>query len=171
MSDPVTENLEEHDARRKDIVTLAREYMRSGRWEASWGTFDDDMREEIRSGCFQDMPEIPAPDEAREEVRENSKKVFDTYNLLNQIIQRHEATIQRRWIKKTREQRRVILLKAWPYMPKMYRPDIKAFQVEDQDKRSSKYGSKFKKCYMCPQSNQEDLSQPKLMLFAVECTW
>ncbi|KAH7191202.1 hypothetical protein DER44DRAFT_794629 [Fusarium oxysporum] len=108
------------------------------------------------------MPELPSPAKVRRQAGEYSAKVFASHHLLKQILERHEATIQKRWTKKTRQQRLQILLKAWPAMPASHRPDFEAFRRESKEERER--GSKYKDHYMWPYINQEDLSQPKLML-------
>lgn len=104
-------------------------------------------------------PECPSPAEVREEAKERSSKIFSTYRTLNKILERHEATIQKRWSKKTRSQRLRILLKAWPDMPASHRPDFEAFRKESPEQRKS--GTKHRGAYMWPYINQEDLSQTK----------
>lgn len=126
--------------------------------------FFDEVDAKIETWWPKDMPEFPSPDKAKKESRENSGKVFAAYDTLNKILERHEETIQKRWMKKTRQQRLQILLKAWPDMPAPHRPDFKAFELEHQDTRSSKYGSKYKDWFMWPLINQEDLLQSKMML-------
>ncbi|EXL65227.1 hypothetical protein FOPG_18539 [Fusarium oxysporum f. sp. conglutinans race 2 54008] len=108
------------------------------------------------------MPELPSPAKVRRQAGEYSTKIFASHHLLKQILERHEATIQKRWTKKTRQQRLQILLKAWPAMPASHRPDFEAFRRESKEERER--GSKYKDHYMWPYINQEDLSHPKLML-------
>ncbi|KAH6959595.1 hypothetical protein BKA56DRAFT_600607 [Ilyonectria sp. MPI-CAGE-AT-0026] len=107
------------------------------------------------------MPKQYSPTEVRQEARKNSHKVFADYTTLSKILERHEATIQKRWTKKTRQQRLQILLNAWPGMPASHRPDFEAFRKEskEQRERSTRYEDHF----MWPYVNQEDLSQTKLM--------
>ncbi|EKJ76105.1 hypothetical protein FPSE_03737 [Fusarium pseudograminearum CS3096] len=126
--------------------------------------FEDNFRDIVPEFWYWDLPELPAPKAAMKEAKKNSEKIFSSYNLLNQILQRHEPTIQKRWTKKTREQRREILRKAWPNMPTTHRPDWAAFEAEHQATRNTREGSMFKEWFMWPHINQEDLSQPKLML-------
>ncbi|KAF4979917.1 hypothetical protein FZEAL_3972 [Fusarium zealandicum] len=107
------------------------------------------------------MPEMPSPAKVRREAKEKSHKIFASYELLSKIIERHEATIQKRWAKKTRQQRLQILLKAWPAMPASHRPDFEAFRKESKEQRER--GTRYKDHFMWPYINQEDLSQPKLL--------
>ncbi|KAF9276006.1 hypothetical protein BGZ74_003785 [Mortierella antarctica] len=94
------------------------------------------------------------------EAHERTKNIFDDWTLLNHIIQRHEATIQKRWLKKSRDQRRNTLLHAWPNMPKMHRPDMEAYFG---DSRTS-VPTTNPDVYLWPDINQEDLLKPKMML-------
>src|SRR5690554_3709256 len=78
-------------------------------------------------------PNLPIPilktaREVRAEARERSRTIAHTYRGLRAIVQRHEATIQKRWAGKTRQQRLRILLGAWPNMPPCHRPDFEALR-------------------------------------------
>lgn len=73
---------------------------------------------------------FPTPAEVHKEARQRSKSIFEDWGFLNQLIQRHEATIQKRWLNKTRQQRQKILLNAWPRMAAQHRPDFEAFTRE-----------------------------------------
>jgi hypothetical protein len=102
---------------------------------------------------------FPTPAEVRNEAKERAKKIFEDWTLINHIIKRHETTIRKRWLKKTRQQRKNILLAAWPDMSLSHRPDIAAFIRERQ-----RGPTKFKEAYLWPHINQEDLLKPKLFL-------
>lgn len=102
------------------------------------------------------------PQEVRQEIRERTCSIFKDYNTLNQILVRHEATIQKRWMKKTRPQRLKVLLQAWPDMAAVHRPDFHAFRTEAIEKR--KTDTQFRDHYIWPYINQEDLCKPKPML-------
>ncbi|KAF9329977.1 hypothetical protein BG006_007034 [Podila minutissima] len=101
----------------------------------------------------------PTAGEVRMEAHERTKNIFDDWTLLNHIIQRHEATIQKRWLKKSRDQRRNTLLHAWPNMPKMHRPDMEAYFGERTSMPTTNPD-----VYLWPDINQEDLLKPKMML-------
>ncbi|KAJ4327131.1 hypothetical protein N0V84_002393 [Fusarium piperis] len=107
------------------------------------------------------MPKMPSPAEVRREAEEKSRDIFAAYDTLRNIIQRHEATIQKRWSKKTRQQRLQVLLNAWPGMPASHRPDFEAFRKEPKEQRER--GTRYRGYFMWPDINQEDLSQPKMM--------
>lgn len=53
------------------------------------------------------------PDAAQEEASARAANIFQAYDMLHAILERHEAAIQRRWLKKGREQRRKIVVAAW----------------------------------------------------------
>ncbi|EKG20875.1 hypothetical protein MPH_01739 [Macrophomina phaseolina MS6] len=105
---------------------------------------------------------LPSPDEVRKQARNRSAQIFKDWSFLRAAIDRHEATIQKRWLKKTKEQRRRILLTAWPNMPATHRPDFEAFTREADQIPTA--GSKFKDAYMWPYINQEDLLKPRTLL-------
>ncbi|KAF9536587.1 hypothetical protein EC957_010366 [Mortierella hygrophila] len=102
---------------------------------------------------------FPTPDEVRNEARKRVTNIFKDWTLLNHIVQRQEATIQKRWLKKTREQRKNTLLSAWPNMSASHRPDMEAFFRE-----KSRSATAFREAYLWPHINQEDLLKPKLFL-------
>ncbi|KAG0272108.1 hypothetical protein BGZ95_012158 [Linnemannia exigua] len=102
---------------------------------------------------------FPTPDEVCREARKRVTKIFKDWTLLNHIVQRQETTIQKRWLKKTREQRKNILLSAWPNMSASHRPDMAAFFRE-----KSRSATAFREAYLWPHVNQEDLLKPKLFL-------
>ncbi|KAI4609523.1 hypothetical protein J4E83_008693 [Alternaria metachromatica] len=96
------------------------------------------------------------------------------YHTLNTILVRHEATIRKRWTKKSPAQRRDILLEAWPNMPEVHRPDYaeianiftgtrnaavlkEALLVQDKEVLPTD-------AKMWPFINLEDLSKPKCLL-------
>lgn len=108
------------------------------------------------------IPTASSPTAVRREATERSANIFASYNTLKAIIERHEATIQRRWTKKTTKQRLIILSKAWgPKMAAMHRPDFDAFKKESAKQRAR--GTKFRDSFIWPFINQEDLSTPKAL--------
>lgn len=54
------------------------------------------------------------PVDAQRLARDRSSRIFANYHELRAILDRHEATIQKRWAKKSKTQRQATLLKAWP---------------------------------------------------------
>ncbi|PWY93426.1 hypothetical protein BO94DRAFT_563841 [Aspergillus sclerotioniger CBS 115572] len=73
-------------------------------------------------------------------------------------MKRLEGTVRKRWLKRTREQRKNLLLSAWPNMAALHRPDIEAFRREPPG------NPEYREAYMWPHVNLEDLLNPKLLL-------
>lgn len=110
------------------------------------------------------VPERMQPAEVRREAEGRSQRLFVSYNELRAILERHEATIQKRWAKKTKAQRQAILLRAWPNMATVHRPDFEAFKKESRQGRDVKrVGTKYRDSFLWPYINQEDLSGPKTL--------
>lgn len=107
------------------------------------------------------VPELKSPADVRREAAERSDKIFINYETLHEILKRHEATIWKRWSKKTRQQRLKILLNAWPNMPAIHRPDFDAFRKESQPDYGR--GSKYREFFMWPYINQDDLLNTKAL--------
>jgi hypothetical protein len=105
-------------------------------------------------------PKCPSPTEVRQEVQLRVKSIFAAFDILGSILERHEATIQKRWTKKTRQQRLQVLLKCWPNMPASHRPDFEAFVRENPQQRER--GTAYRSQFIWPYINQEDLGQTKL---------
>lgn len=124
-------------------------------------------------GCLQPQSST----DVQREAQDLSRSLFANHRELRAILERHEATIQKRWIKKTKTQRQAILLKAWPNMPTMHRPDIDACRKESrrnpaddfispsQEYRDSFVNSvsQYGEYFIWPYINQEDLSKPKTL--------
>ncbi|KAG0042239.1 hypothetical protein BGZ83_000738 [Gryganskiella cystojenkinii] len=111
----------------------------------------------------------PSPAEVRAEAKKRVDKIFSDWHLLNHIIQRHEALIQKRWLGKSRPQRKNILTSAWPNMSVYHRPDTEVFfrELLSSNSRAATHRrtKEFNKDpYFWPHINQEDLLKPKLLL-------
>ncbi|EMD58813.1 hypothetical protein COCSADRAFT_41383 [Bipolaris sorokiniana ND90Pr] len=96
------------------------------------------------------------PKDVEKEARARAAKLFQHRDLLEKIVERHEETIRTRWGKKTRSQKRKVLLEAWPGMSSEHRPDVAAWK-----KHST---SDTKEAYMWPYINLEDLTKTKTLL-------
>ena len=103
------------------------------------------------------MPAILTSSVVRSKSKSLSSSIFDSWNSLRAMAERHEATIRKRWSKKTREQRKKILLAVWPDMATLHRPDIDAF-------KRKKTSASSRAAYLWPSVNLDDLSKPKLFL-------
>lgn len=109
------------------------------------------------------IPKLASPSEVRSEAKGRTARIFATYNDLRAILDRYELVIQKRWTKKTRSQRQAILLRAWPNMATMHRPDFDASKKESQGGRH--LGTNYRDSFIWPYINQEDLlAGPKTLL-------
>ena len=61
-----------------------------------------------------DAPKVMSPADASSEARRLSSKVFAHWQLLQAIIERHEAKIQKRWEKRTKTKRVALCWKLGP---------------------------------------------------------
>lgn len=98
------------------------------------------------------------PEDARRETSARRLNLFDNYETLQKILDRFEDLIRKRWMKKTQEQRKKLLLDAWPQMPRAHRPDFQAQRRERADQ------SQFRDSYLWPHMNQEDLARGRILL-------
>ena len=108
------------------------------------------------------IPKTMSPQQVRDGAKTMSTEIFRDWDLLKNILDRHEATIHKRWAKKTRNQRVEILLATWPQMSVSHRPDVAAFKKESE--RQREVGTKFKEAFMYPHINLEDLAKAKTLL-------
>ena len=120
-----------------------------GMWEDSAPNEDDEAVDHLFT--------FPTVDEARSEARRRAEHILRDWQLLANIVQKYEATIQKRWLQKTREKRKEILLKAWPDMPSCHRPDFQDFKARRKVSQNSR------NAYLWPYINVEDLTKPRLL--------
>ncbi|KAI9831131.1 MAG: hypothetical protein M1819_005219 [Sarea resinae] len=104
---------------------------------------------------------FPNERKARQEARHRSENIFSNWTTLQAILEKHEDVIRKRWMKKSKEQRKKILLQAWPNMSAAHRPDFVAFRKEGRSKPKI---NKFKDAYLWPYINLEDLTPGKSLL-------
>lgn len=125
------------------------------------------------------LEELPM---VRLEIRQRAERIFDNWRALKAIVQRHEATIQKRWMKKTKMKRRELLLTMWPNMARDHRPDIwldkKACSPEEMKKRQrllqvQKYEGSQREALLMPYINLQDLSktEPLLLMINARARW
>jgi hypothetical protein len=112
------------------------------------------------------IPKIATAEEIRHESRGRVKKILANYETLGRILDRHEATIHKRWTKRNKNQRLKLLLEAWPDMPTSHRPDFVAFRKESPAQREA--ATRFRGSFMWPYINQEDLSTNKALLLLLD---
>lgn len=111
------------------------------------------------------IPPFISEEEVRRQARKWSKDILADHHTLREILQRHEETIRKRWVRKTKGQRKTILLKAWPNMSVSHRPDYDAFRKETDQSRAE--GTKFRDAYLWPSIDLEDLTQNRSFLLLV----
>ncbi len=111
------------------------------------------------------FPDTISAPEVRHQVSERREQVLSSYASLSDLLVRHEATIHRRWGKKSKAARIKLLLEAWPKMPKPHRPDFWAYREEDKDRDCDSFKTRFRDYYLWPYINQDDLSGRALLLF------
>ena len=113
-------------------------------------------------------PNIPQPTgfpssrEVKKEAYGRSQKIFSDWTSLHDILERYEELLRKRWMKKSQEQRKKLLLAAWPTMSVTHRPDFGALLRETPEQRMK--GTKFKEAFMWPYINVEDVTKGKSML-------
>lgn len=101
-----------------------------------------------------------------EELEERSlplrRGVFENWSYIADLVTKHEGAIQNRWIKKSKNQRRDILLSAQPEMIQFHRPDVVA--IRRGPLQNGAVGEQLQ-TYFWPHINVEDLSRPEPILW------
>ncbi|KAI0057268.1 hypothetical protein BV25DRAFT_1438839 [Artomyces pyxidatus] len=88
-----------------------------------------DYREIIKSMPAAIRPErFMDADEARKPMNDLCNELFPTYDRLHSVVLAHEATIRKRWNKKTAAKRRALLQEAYPNIPLKHAPEVQAFK-------------------------------------------
>ncbi|KAL8788644.1 MAG: hypothetical protein Q9213_001572 [Squamulea squamosa] len=114
-------------------------------------------------------PSLPVPvfltfEEVNSKAKKYSQDIFTAQRDLVNILDRHEGTIIKRWLKRTTVQRQKVLTTAFPGIPLTHRPDFWAFRKESQPQLRS--GTQYRDHWLLPSLNREDLSRPRnLLLF------
>lgn len=106
------------------------------------------------------------PAETEAQRRGMASRIFSDWSLLRDVLDRHQATINKRWAKKTAKQRVELLLTIWPKMSAVHRPDFDALARETPEQRHG--GTKFRDAYLWPFINLEDLSKPRPLLLLLD---
>jgi hypothetical protein len=104
-------------------------------------------------------PSFPSPAEVRKKSTAYSKGIFNSWTTLRDVLARREKVIRKRWMNKSKEQRKKILLAAWPSMPERHRPDFYELQ-----KTGPRAASRNIEAFKYPYVNQEDLLQGRALL-------
>lgn len=83
------------------------------------------FRERAQTGQIGMPPSFPPPEEASAEAKARVTNILSNYGLLGQNLDRHEAVIRKRWLKKTKMYQRSIPIEAWPNMAPCHGPGFK----------------------------------------------
>lgn len=105
----------------------------------------------------------------RSEIKQTAQRIFDNWEALESIVQRHEPTIQKRWTNKPKMKRRELLLTTWPNMARDHRPDL----VLDSKARSVNeiqmelYEGWKREALLMPYINLHDLTKTEPLLLMI----
>ncbi|KIV79743.1 hypothetical protein PV11_07288 [Exophiala sideris] len=102
--------------------------------------------------------------EAEKNVKAYNDTISDSWAQLHHILERREAALRKRWLKKTKEQRTRILLAAWPGMPKKHRPDFQAILKDNSPTATPSSAIIATALFKWPSINLEDLACGKTLL-------
>ncbi len=108
------------------------------------------------------IPQKLSIDEIKEHANAFSSQIFRDWITLHAVIKRFERSIQKRWLRKSDQQRRGILLQAWPDMPTTHRPDFAG--MRDLKKQAPRSRSCVSNAFLWPYINLEDLQTRHLLL-------
>jgi hypothetical protein len=87
------------------------------------------------------------------------------WNELKNLLSRHEATIQKRWLKKTQGQRTNLLQTARPILPSNHRPDFEEFRTRSKlQLHADRIDEKTRYAFMLPYLNLQVLRKARTML-------
>ncbi|CAF9916959.1 MAG: hypothetical protein ALECFALPRED_010939 [Alectoria fallacina] len=117
--------------------------------------------------CLKDNPrlqryKLATFDKFQPLVKERPESIFNHFLRLRAILGKHEPTLHKRWCKKSPEQRRKMLLSAWPDMAPNHSPDLKVLWQEASPTYQST--SRFRDAFMFPYINLQDLMKTKPLL-------
>jgi hypothetical protein len=107
-------------------------------------------------------PSLSAIGEVKKTSRALVDRLVSDWQELNIIIKTHDDLIRKRWRKKSRDQKRLLLLQAWggdSIMAEFHRPDL----TRHMDKTTT-HSSQSLDAYKWPYMNLEDLLKPKTLL-------
>jgi hypothetical protein len=145
----------------QNIMTNPRLQQRDEAWEAELDRVSANGESIFPLIGMREPPSITVED-ARRLSEERSRQIFKDWSTLRDILSQHEGTIQRRWLKKTGNQRKKVVLTAWPDMSVGHRPDFEAYWKESQEQRVKR--TQFREAFIWPYINVEDLCRGKILL-------
>ncbi|KAL8726818.1 MAG: hypothetical protein Q9181_005915 [Wetmoreana brouardii] len=105
---------------------------------------------------------VPSLSWIKQTAATRSKAIFADRDALLGILERYEEKLRIRCAKKTSEQRRKVLLKVYPDMLAMRRPDFQAFRREPLERPRT--GTRFRDSFLLPSINLEDRRKQRALL-------
>ena len=95
------------------------------------------------------LPAFPSVSQVRNEATERSSQIFRDWEKLHSILNKYEDILRKRWVKKSQDQRKRVLLTAWPKMATIHRPDFRALREEPKELRR-RNATRFRNEYLYP---------------------
>ena len=113
------------------------------------------------------VPELPTFKQVQCQAKEHAESIFNTQRALVELLDKCEHVLIKRWMRKTAEQRRSILVAVAPHIPATHSPDFQAMRKEDMERwEVTRTGTQPRDSWLLPSINNEDLTQPRsLILF------
>ena len=108
-------------------------------------------------------PEFVTLSHVKRTAEHYAKEIFSCQQVLIHILERYEATLIKRWSKKSLAQRRKVLLHAFPSIPSTHRPDFDAMRKESPGKPPFQFQVQLRDSWLLPSLNLEDLVKPKML--------
>lgn len=111
-------------------------------------------------------PNIPTPEfvtvtHVKRKAEHYAKDIFSCQHTLIHIMDRYDATLIKRWSKKSAERRRKVLLHVLPSIHSTHRPDFQAMRKERSGNPS--HHVQFRDAWLLPSLNLEDLTKAKTL--------
>lgn len=119
---------------------------------------DTQDAELVQNAEFQDALTLQ---EAKKRALVLRRRIFENWSHIADMVTQHEGAIQNRWMRKSKHQRREMLLSTWPDMIKYHRPDVAALSQAVPGTKSTKEALR---AYLWPHINIEDLSKTEPIL-------
>jgi hypothetical protein len=104
---------------------------------------------------------VVASAEVKGMAKEMAASIFNNWNLLNQMLSRHEELIRKLWNKLEPGKKKNVLLSAWPEMCERHRPDVASLS---RDPSSLYLNEENYNAFGWPYINLEDLLLPNALL-------
>ncbi|CAJ2506807.1 Uu.00g079930.m01.CDS01 [Anthostomella pinea] len=114
-------------------------------------------------GSFDGKLNYLSPQAVQKKTLEHTKRIFENWSWLRDVIPRHEDVVQRRWLKKSPNKRGTLLTHVWPDIPTGHRPDLYAIMEIMANVRGAGHAAR-REVYLWPHLNLEDLVKPEPLL-------